>query len=70
MSFAWSGVEFVGDQVAIGLGDTLHGVSFLEVLADQSIGIFVRTTFPGVVRCGEVAGDWVGGFNAGVVVEF
>lgn len=69
MPLTWSGVQFVSNEVAIGLSDTFHGVSFLQILPDQAIGVFVRSSLPGVVGGGEVAGDRVARFDAGVVVE-
>ena len=69
MAFAWSCIEFVCNQFAVGLGDVLHGVSFFEVLSDQSVCVFVGAALPRVVGCGEVADHRVLGFDAGIVVE-
>lgn len=69
MALAWSCVQFMGNDVAVLLSDTFHGMPLLEVLAYQSIGVFVGSSLPGVVGGGEVTGDWVCCFDASVVVE-
>jgi hypothetical protein len=47
-------VEVRGDLVADGLGEMTEGSAFGQILADESVGVFVGAALPGVVRSGEV----------------
>ena len=47
-------IERVRDVVAAGLSEMAEGCPFREVLADESVGVFVGAAFPGMVRIGEV----------------
>ena len=69
MSFSGSFVEFVGDGVAIRLGDELHALSLWEVLADEAVGVFIGPALPTVVRGGEVKLHVAARFNLRVTVE-
>jgi len=54
VAFPRSVVEGVGDLIAAALGDVLHGRSFREILANETVGVLVGTSFPGMVWSGEV----------------
>ena len=55
MPFAWSRVQFVGDPVALFLGQTFHAGAPGQVLSEQAIELFVAATLPGMIGRGEVA---------------
>ena len=54
VSFSWPVVQCASDLVTVGLGEPVHGGFLGNVLAYETIRIFVGTSFPGVVRSGEV----------------
>src|SRR4029079_11136417 len=51
---AGSGVESVGDVVAVGLGEAPQLGAFGPVLAQQAVGVLVGAALPGRVGVGEV----------------
>src|SRR5687768_17060391 len=55
MSLARSGVESVGDFVALGLREMFEAGSLRQVLANEAVEVLVAAALPGVVRSGEVA---------------
>ena len=69
MPLARSGVDLVSDGVAMVLVDPVHVVTFGEILADESVGVFVGASLPGVVGGCEVAGYKLRLFDLLVVVE-
>ena len=69
MSFSGSVVEFASDGVALGLRETVHAYAFRKVLANEAVGVLVRSAFPRVIRCGEVEGDGGCTFDVLVSVE-
>jgi hypothetical protein len=50
-------VEGVGCSVEVVLGELGHVGSFGEVLAEQSVGVFVGSSLPGALRVTEVELD-------------
>ena len=46
MAFPRSGVEFVGDVVALLLSESSHAGSLGQVLPNQAVGVFVGAAFP------------------------
>lgn len=54
MALTGAVVEFVGDPVAVVVGDVGHVRALGDVLADQSVGVFIGSALPGVVGLGEV----------------
>ena len=46
MAFPRSGVELVGDVIALLLSEPGHAGSLGQVLADEAVGVFVRAAFP------------------------
>ena len=56
-SFSWSFVELAGDFVELGLGELRQVGAFRKVLAQQAIGIFVRSPLPGALGVTEVDVD-------------
>lgn len=48
--FPGSVVEFFGDGIALVLRQLAHAGVLWDVLSNQSVGIFARASFPGVVR--------------------
>ncbi len=69
MSFAGSVVELCGDGIAGALGQSGHALALGEVLADQAVGVLVRSAFPAVVRGGEVVFHATARFHPRVTVE-
>ena len=55
MTLSWSGVQPVGQSVAVGLSDGGHASLFGNVLADQAVEVLVAASFPRVVGGSEVA---------------
>jgi len=53
-SFAGSGIEFGSNDIAVMLGERIHVNALGDVLADEAIGVFVGSAFPGMVWGGEV----------------
>jgi hypothetical protein len=54
MDFSWSGIEFEGDVIQVILGEAGQVGSLGQVLAQQAVGVFVRSALPWAVRIGEV----------------
>ena len=59
----------MGSLVKVGLGEEAHVGAFGEVLAEQSVGVFVGSPFPGVVRGGEEEAGGGGGLEELVALE-
>ena len=63
-------IKFGGDGVAVALGERAEVCAFGEVLADQSVGVFVCAAFPGLVWMGEVDGRMEVRLQVFIHVEF
>lgn len=70
MPLSRSGVDLASNPIAVVLVDPVHVVAFGEILADQSVRVFIGASFPGMVGGGEVAHHELGVFDLLVVVEF
>lgn len=57
VAFSGPTVQLQRNCIALGLGQAFHTVAFGKVLPDQTIGVLVGATFPGVVRRSEVDRD-------------
>lgn len=68
-TLARSGVEFVGNDVALTLGECSHAGAFGEVRANQAIGIFIGAALPGVMGGGEVELQSERALDRGIAVE-
>ena len=55
--FSWPLIELAGDFVELGLGELRQVGAFWKVLAQQAIGVFVRSPLPGALRITEVDVD-------------
>ena len=62
-------VEFCGDVVAEPLSEMGEMSTFGQILAEQTVGVFVRAAFPGVVGSGEVEGRAECAFEVLVAME-
>ena len=69
-AFAWPGVEFVCDDVALVLRDLGHAETLGQVLANKSVGVFVCSAFPRVMRCGEIEENAGSALNLRVAMKF
>lgn len=69
VTLPWSVVQGTGDVVAPLLCKTLHRCVLRDVLANQSVGVLVRTSLPGSVWRGEVDRHAGGVFNLLVTVK-
>src|SRR5437867_12109524 len=69
MSPSRSVVQCAGDLVAPMLGEPLHRGALWDVLSNQSVGVLVRSAFPGSVGSGEVDGHAGRLFDLFVSVE-
>ena len=58
-----------GDAVTVGLGEASQACSFGQVLSDETVGVFVGSPFPGVVRGGEEEASGGGGLEELVALE-
>src|SRR5256885_4256961 len=67
--FSRAVVECRRDHIALVLGEALHGSALRQVLANESVGVFVRSPFPGVIRGGEVDLHAGGSLDLLVAVE-
>jgi hypothetical protein len=47
VAFSWSVVELAGDLVAVGLGEILHRSALGDVLANETVGVFVGSSLAG-----------------------
>lgn len=47
---ARSAIQFVGNQVQVGLGELSQILSFAEILTKQTVGVFIAAPLPGAVR--------------------
>src|SRR3954469_8009553 len=54
---ARSTVQLARGLVELGLGDAGEALALREVLAQESVGVFVRAPLPGALRVAEVDGD-------------
>src|SRR5204863_8026946 len=63
-------VEVGGDLVAVSLGEMSERDAFRQILADESVGVLVDATLPGVVRSGKVDGGAELTLDVLVAVEF
>src|ERR1700691_5816253 len=48
-------IELILDLLDFGIGYYREVGAFWEVLSDEAVGVFVETTFPGVIGLGEIA---------------
>ena len=69
MPFARSGVEMLRNSIALSLSQVSHAGAFRDVLANQTVGVFVRSPLPGVMRCGEVECRVGRGFDLRILME-
>jgi hypothetical protein len=51
---AWTSVEFPRNSMTLSLSQIFHAAPFGDVLSNPSVGIFIRTPLPGVIRIREV----------------
>jgi hypothetical protein len=59
----------VSNVVAMGLGDSTHGHSFRNILADQTVEVFIAAALPRMIGCCEIALQGETIFNCLIVVE-
>jgi hypothetical protein len=57
VTLARSKVQLVCDRFAVCLSEPAHGPAFRQVLANETVRVLVRATFPRVVGSGEVDED-------------
>jgi len=57
MPFSWAVVELAGDGITGLLRQVFEAHSFRQILADQTVGVLIRSSLPGVVRGGEIEAD-------------
>ena len=69
MSLSRSVVEIVGDVIALCLGDMAHAGASWQILSQQSVEVFIAAALPGVIRRGEVHGEWEALFEERVIVK-
>ncbi len=69
MAFPRSSIDFVGNDVALLLGQAPHAFPFRQILADQSVGVFVGPALPGMVWACEVHGGSGGGLDNRIAME-
>ena len=62
-------VEFLCNAIALSLCQIFQVHAFREVLADQTIGVFIRAALPGVMRCGEVESGTSGLFDLWILMK-
>lgn len=62
-------VKFSDDIVAVGLADLSQALSFREVLAQQTVAVFVAASLLWVMRIGEVAADPCDLLQGAIAVE-
>ncbi len=68
-TLTWSGIEFVGDDIAVVLSERGHAGALGQVLADEAVGVFVGATFPGVMGRGEIELQTDGVLDCGIAME-
>ncbi len=69
MSLSGAGVKDSGDAVAFHLAKVVKVRALLQILRDQSIGVFMGASFPRVVGIGKVELNSTPLFNPLVAVE-
>jgi hypothetical protein len=69
VSFTRTGVQFLRNSIALSLSKILHAGSFRDVLANQSVGIFVGTSLPGVMRICEVKASVCRGLDFRILMK-
>lgn len=68
-SFSWPRVKLRSNGVAMVLVQRRHGFGFWQILSDETVGVFVGTTLPRVMRGGEVEFDTGFSLDGFVTVE-
>ena len=69
MSLSGPGVQDSGNSIAFHLAEMIKVRDLLQILRDQSIGVFMGASFPGVVGIGKVELNSTPWFNPHVAVE-
>ena len=69
MPFSGSRVQLIGYPVTIGLRNVFHAGPLGDVLADQTVGVFICTAFPGMIGRREIAGHRESLLNRFVAME-
>ena len=54
MAFSRSLIETTSDGITLGLRQESHRHALGQVLSNETIRVLIRSSFPRMVRCGEV----------------